>query len=89
MITWRWTNDKAVKLRRSDFLPVGEEQEDEALERGYLSVSSDDDQGPGRECVGADDWGDSPTCCVTLHSCSRSMEVLGRLKIIHWLAIVA
>ena len=27
------------KLRRTDFLPVGEEKEDEVLERGYLSVS--------------------------------------------------
>ena len=63
LITWRWTYDKAVKLRRSDFLPVGEEKEDEALERGYLSVSSDDDQGPGREYVGADDWGEDDDDC--------------------------
>ena len=39
------------KLRRSDFLPVGEEREDEVLERGYLSLSSDDDQGAGLELV--------------------------------------
>ena len=37
------------KLRRTDFLPVGEEQEDEVLERGYLSVSSDDEDGNGLE----------------------------------------
>ena len=37
------------KLRRSDFLPVGEEQEDEVLERGYYSLSSDDDEGRGLE----------------------------------------
>ena len=37
------------KLRRTDFLPVGEEQEAEVLERGYLSVSSDDEEGAGLE----------------------------------------
>ena len=29
------------KLRRTDFLPVGVEQEDEVLERGYESAESD------------------------------------------------
>ena len=33
------------------------------MERGYLSVSSDDDQGPGREHVGADDWGEDDDDC--------------------------
>ena len=37
------------KLRRTDFLPVGPEQEDEVLERGYLSVASDEDDGCGLE----------------------------------------
>ena len=37
------------KLRRSDFLPVGEEQEDEVLQRGYYSVPSDDEEGRGIE----------------------------------------
>ena len=37
------------KLRRSDFLPVGEEKPDEVLERGYYSVSSDDEEGRGIE----------------------------------------
>ena len=37
------------KLRRTDFLPVGEEQEAEVLERGYVSVSSDDEEGAGLE----------------------------------------
>ena len=37
------------KLRRSDFLPVGEEKESDALERGYLSLSSDDEEGRGLE----------------------------------------
>ena len=37
------------KLRVSDFLPVGPEREDEVLERGYLSVSSDDEEGEGLE----------------------------------------
>ena len=35
------------KLRRTDFLPVGEEQEGEVLERGYDSVSPDDRSGRG------------------------------------------
>ena len=37
------------KLRRSDFLPVGKEKDDEALERGYDSVSSEDEEGRGLE----------------------------------------
>jgi hypothetical protein len=32
------------RLRRTDFLPVGEEREDEVLERGYNSLSSDDEE---------------------------------------------
>jgi hypothetical protein len=35
------------KLRRTDFLPVGAETDDEVLERGYHSVSDDDEEGPG------------------------------------------
>ena len=31
------------KLRRTDFLPVGDEREDEVLERGLLSASSASD----------------------------------------------
>ena len=37
------------KLRRSDFLPVGEPQEDEILERQYLSASDCSDEGSGME----------------------------------------
>lgn len=37
------------KARVSDFLPVGELQEEEITERGYLSVDSDDSEGPGLE----------------------------------------
>ena len=37
------------KLRRTDFLPVGDKKESDVLERGYYSVSSDDDQGRGIE----------------------------------------
>ena len=37
------------KMRRSDFLPVGEEKEDEVLERGYESLESEDDEGCGLE----------------------------------------
>jgi hypothetical protein len=37
------------RLRATDFLPVGEPKESEQLERGYDSVSSDDDDGRGLE----------------------------------------
>ena len=37
------------KLRRSDFLPVGDELESEVLERGYESLSSEDSDGAGLE----------------------------------------
>jgi len=37
------------KLRRTDFLPVGPELEDEVLERGYDSLDSEDDGGCGLE----------------------------------------
>ena len=37
------------KLRRTDFLPVGEVQEEEVLERGYLFVSDDSDDDSGME----------------------------------------
>ena len=37
------------KLRRSDFLPVGPDLESEHLERGYLSLDSEDDDGCGLE----------------------------------------
>ena len=48
------------KLRRSDFLPVGEDLEEEVLERGYESVSSDDDEGAGLEyAFGNDSNGES------------------------------
>ena len=36
-------------LRRTDFLPVGGEGEDEVLERGYDSMSDDDEDGRGLE----------------------------------------
>ena len=32
------------KLRRTDFLPVGDEQEDEVLERGWSSANTSDDE---------------------------------------------
>ena len=32
------------KLRRTDFLPVGEEKEDEVLERGYSSANTSEDE---------------------------------------------
>ena len=37
------------KLRRSDFLPVGDELDEEVLERGYDSVSSEESDGAGLE----------------------------------------
>ena len=43
------------KLRRTDFLPVGAEKDDEVLERCYYSVSSDDSEGGGLEHVFAED----------------------------------
>ena len=43
------------KLRLSDFLPVGEELEDEVCERGYSSVSSADSDGCGLEYAFDDD----------------------------------
>ena len=39
------------KLRRTDFLPVGEETEGEVLERGCQSESDDDEDGPGGDWV--------------------------------------
>ena len=34
------------KLRRTDFLPVGPEKEEEVLERGYYSMDSDEEEAP-------------------------------------------
>ena len=36
-------------MRRTDFLPVGGEADDEVLERGYDSLSDDDEDGRGLE----------------------------------------
>ena len=36
-------------MRRTDFLPVGGEGADEVLERGYDSLSDDDEDGRGLE----------------------------------------
>ena len=47
------------KLRRSDFLPVGEDLEDEVLERGYESLSSEDSDGAGLEQAFASDSDES------------------------------
>ncbi len=46
------------KLRRTDFLPVGADKEDDVLERGYYSVDSDDDEGCGLEYAFQDDAAD-------------------------------
>ena len=44
-------------MRRTDFLPVGGEGGDEVLERGYDSLSDDDEDGRGLEyaCEGDSD----------------------------------
>ena len=54
------------RMRRTDFLPVGEAQPDEVLERGIDSESSDEDDGCGLEyafsedddCMSVEDEGD-------------------------------
>ena len=46
------------KLRRADFLPVGDEKPDEVLERGYDSDSSDDENGKGLEYAFAEGTAD-------------------------------
>ena len=43
------------KLRRTDFLPVGDAKDTEVLERGYQSVSSGSDEGCGLEYAFASD----------------------------------
>ena len=40
-----------LHLRRTDFLPVGGEGDEEVLERGYDSLSDDDEDGRGLEYV--------------------------------------
>ena len=60
------------KVRRTDFLPVGGGPEQEVLERGYLSESSDDEDGSGMDqalggCGGAFgecDSGDEHACAM-------------------------
>ena len=44
-------------MRRTDFLPVGGETDPEVLERGYDSLSDDDEDGRGLEyaCEGNSD----------------------------------
>ena len=44
-------------LRRTDFLPVGGDEDDEVLEHGYDSLSDDDEDGRGLEyaCEGSSD----------------------------------
>ena len=47
------------KLRRTDFLPVGPDLEEEVLERGYSSVSSGDSEGAGLEYAFSEEDADS------------------------------
>ena len=42
-------------MRRTDFLPVGEAQPDEVLERGLDSESSDEEDGAGLESAFSED----------------------------------
>ena len=52
----------AWQMRRTDVLPVGEEQPDEVLERGFDSEFSDEDDGCGLEYASdSDDEGFSET----------------------------
>ena len=54
------------KLRRSDFLPVGEPKEHEVLERCYDSLDSDDSEGCGLEyAFGASEYARS--IAITCH----------------------
>jgi len=46
------------KLRRTDFLPVGDAKEEEVLDRGYSSLSSDDSDGAGLEYAFPEDESD-------------------------------
>ena len=46
-------------LRRSDFLPVGEDKEDEQLERGYYSLNSSDSEHDGAENYGNGIFGEN------------------------------
>ena len=50
------------KLRRTDFLPVGEEKEEEELKRGYSSLSSDDSDGAGLEYAFPEDTDSDEAC---------------------------
>ena len=43
------------KLRRTDFLPVGPEQEEGVWEWGYYSADSDEEDGPGLEYAWMED----------------------------------
>ena len=61
------------KLRRSDFLPVGPEQENEVLERGYSSVSSGDSDGPGLEYAF-----ESDDCDMEYDPCLADQGSVGR-----------
>ena len=47
------------KLRRSDFLPVGEDRKDEQLERGYYSLNSSDSEYDGAENYGHGMYGEN------------------------------
>ena len=47
------------KLRRSDFLPVGEDKVSEQLERGYYSLNSSDSEYDGAEHYGHGMFGEN------------------------------
>ena len=47
------------KLRRSDFLPVGEDKESEQLDRGYYSLNSSDSEYDGAENYGHGMYGEN------------------------------
>ena len=59
------------KMRRTDFLPVGEVQPDEVLERGIDSQSSDDDDDCGLEYPFSED--DECISKFGDHECGNSL----------------
>ena len=52
--------------RRTDFLPVGGNPEEEVLERGYDSVTDDDEDGHGIEYAMGDDEEQQRKCVAVV-----------------------
>ena len=71
-------------MRRTDFLPVGGEADDEVLERGYDSLSDDDEEGRALEyaCDGNSDVFDGTVDIDDLVTNGIASDY--RPKAIHW-----